>query len=204
MSVNPAPPVSRTSRDRQRLETREKVFEAAIGEFRRSGFDQSQIDDIVKAAGVARGTFYFHFPTRDHVLLELLKRLQTEAAVAVERRGAVRNSVRGYLTNFSNALVAAVGQLERMGLRRELFAVVVRRSGELELEDLPVVQVLLSFFAAAQEHDEVRSDLTPDDMTTSFLTGIFGILLTMSGSGERRLRAAVAGVVDVFVRGLAP
>ena len=34
------------------------------------------------AAGVAHGTFYFHFPTKEHVLLELERR--EEARVATE------------------------------------------------------------------------------------------------------------------------
>ncbi len=51
-------------RDRQRLETRARVYEAAVDEFRREGFARAQVDRIVAAAGVARGTFYFHFPSK--------------------------------------------------------------------------------------------------------------------------------------------
>src|ERR1700747_1676263 len=58
-------------RDKQREDTRNRLFEAALAEFRRVGFANAQIDDIVRAAGVARGTFYFHFPTKEHVLVEL-------------------------------------------------------------------------------------------------------------------------------------
>ena len=37
---------------------------------RTQGFSNAQIDRIVERAGVARGTFYFHFPTKEHVLVE--------------------------------------------------------------------------------------------------------------------------------------
>ena len=37
---------------------------------------------VVAAAGVAHSTFYFHFPTKEHVLLELERR--EEARVAAE------------------------------------------------------------------------------------------------------------------------
>ena len=43
----------------------------AVDEFRREGFARAQVDRIVAAAGVARGTVYFHFPSKEHVLLEL-------------------------------------------------------------------------------------------------------------------------------------
>ena len=62
------------SRAQQCRETRDRIYECALAEFRRVGFAKGQIDRIVEAAGVARGTFYFHFPTKDHVLLEIRRR----------------------------------------------------------------------------------------------------------------------------------
>src|SRR2546427_12989398 len=70
--------VAYPSRTRQRLETRDRIFEAALAEFRRAGVAAAEIEDIVWAADVARGTFYLHFPTKDHVLIELLRRQQRE------------------------------------------------------------------------------------------------------------------------------
>src|SRR5437016_9738185 len=65
-------------RTRQRLETRDRIFAAALAEFRRVGVAAAEIEDIVRAADVARGTFYLHFPTKDHVLMELLRRQQRD------------------------------------------------------------------------------------------------------------------------------
>src|ERR1700744_2496401 len=58
-------------RDAQRQETRKRVYAAAVAEFRRVGRAAADVSVIVKEAGVARGTFYFHFPTKEHVLAEL-------------------------------------------------------------------------------------------------------------------------------------
>src|SRR5215469_13937864 len=62
-------------REAQRLETRRRVYNAAIAEFKRSGMADADIGAIIKAAGVARGTFYFHFPTKEHVLEEVERNL---------------------------------------------------------------------------------------------------------------------------------
>ena len=59
-----------TQRERQRAETRERLFQAALDEFRREGVAGARIERIASAVGVVRGTFYFHFPTKDHVLHE--------------------------------------------------------------------------------------------------------------------------------------
>ncbi|MGH3296389.1 MAG: helix-turn-helix domain-containing protein, partial [Trebonia sp.] len=55
----------------RRRETRERVYTAAVTEFRRVGMAAADVSVITGEAGVARGTFYFHFPTKEHVLAEL-------------------------------------------------------------------------------------------------------------------------------------
>jgi AcrR family transcriptional regulator len=60
-----------SGRDAQRQQTRQRVYSAALAEFKRTGMAAADVGDIAAAAGVARGTFYFHFPTKEHVLAEL-------------------------------------------------------------------------------------------------------------------------------------
>jgi AcrR family transcriptional regulator len=68
--------IASTSRDKQREESRERLFHAAIEIFRRDGFRAARVDDITLVAGLSRTSFYFHFPTKDDVLLELNRRLE--------------------------------------------------------------------------------------------------------------------------------
>src|ERR1700739_2612073 len=58
-------------REVQRLETRARLYDAAVSEIGRYGLAGADVSAIASAAGVVRGTFYFHFPTKEHVLLEL-------------------------------------------------------------------------------------------------------------------------------------
>ncbi|WP_157489154.1 TetR family transcriptional regulator, partial [Pseudofrankia sp. DC12] len=73
-------PEKSPGREAQRLETRQRVFDAAIAEFRRLGMGYADIGAIVAAAGVARSTFYFHFPTKEHVLAALERGEQEQLA----------------------------------------------------------------------------------------------------------------------------
>ena len=73
-----------SAREVQRLETRVRVFDAAVAEIRRSGLAGADVSTIAAAAGVVRGTFYFHFPTKEHVVVEAER---TEEAKIVARLG---------------------------------------------------------------------------------------------------------------------
>src|SRR2546423_15430004 len=101
-------PILYPHRTRQRLETRDRIFAAALAEFRRVGVAASEIEDIVRAADVARGTFYLHFPTKDHVLMELLRRQQR--ALGERLRSARAPSTRAFLRRAGDLLVRNSGR----------------------------------------------------------------------------------------------
>ena len=69
-----------SAREAKRLQTRERLMGAAIAEFTRAGMAEADVSAIVAAAGVAHGTFFFHFPTKEHVLLELERREEDRIA----------------------------------------------------------------------------------------------------------------------------
>ena len=74
----------RTALDRfeQRKLTRAKLIDAALQLFSTSGYDHATVDDISQAAGYSKGAYYFHFSTKDDILLELL-RMWTEGRTAM-------------------------------------------------------------------------------------------------------------------------
>jgi AcrR family transcriptional regulator len=65
--VDTAPP-----RTRARELFREAILEAAEEELAAAGFHGARVQDIAKRAGVAVGTFYNHFETKEDVLVALL------------------------------------------------------------------------------------------------------------------------------------
>ena len=82
---------------------------AAIAEFKRSGMADADVSTIVAAAGVAHGTFFFHFPTKQHVLLELEQREEERIA---KQLGKYADS-KGNLSSILNEAVRLVVGLER-------------------------------------------------------------------------------------------
>src|SRR5579863_1922509 len=76
---------ARGGREAKRLETRQRVYAAAVAEFRRAGLAAADVGVIAKEAGVARGTFYFHFPAKEHVLAELERDEEARLAAQLEK-----------------------------------------------------------------------------------------------------------------------
>jgi AcrR family transcriptional regulator len=83
MEPSSTPPRTR-SRERQREDTRQRIYDAAMEIFRRDGFDAARVDDVARAAGVSHGTFYFHFATKDEVLIQCLRASEMRVAAAIE------------------------------------------------------------------------------------------------------------------------
>lgn len=57
---------------------RVQIKDAALQVFAEQGYHATSITDLVKAAGVARGTFYLYFESKDALFLELLDDLVAE------------------------------------------------------------------------------------------------------------------------------
>src|ERR1700684_71848 len=55
-------------RERRRVETRERIYRAALRIFAQRGYLETTVEDITDAADVGKGTFFNYFPTKEHVL----------------------------------------------------------------------------------------------------------------------------------------
>ena len=53
------------------MNTRGRIINAAKRLFAEKGFDRTTVDDIVRAAGIAKGTFYLHFSSKEELIKEI-------------------------------------------------------------------------------------------------------------------------------------
>jgi len=54
-------------------ETRARILDAAIRRFAIAGYEVASVDDICTEAGVSKGAFYHHFPTKQAIFLALMQ-----------------------------------------------------------------------------------------------------------------------------------
>jgi AcrR family transcriptional regulator len=186
-----------TPRERQRDLTRERLFKAAIEEFRREGFDHASISRIAKRAGVSRTSFYFHFPTKDHVLLEL----QWNLELRVVERLQGRKSLRSALHEFVDGLIEVENSVGDPELYRDMIRIYSRRPEGLSLDEqpFPLVFEIGKRFAKAVRKGELRQGLEPAQATHLFLSSVFGYLIGSSGPSES-WRADLEVLISLYLR----
>ena len=56
-------------REKKKIETKNKIFEVAGRLFKEKGFENTTVDEITTKAGIAKGTFFNYFPTKETLLL---------------------------------------------------------------------------------------------------------------------------------------
>jgi len=61
-------------RYRKALQTRDAILDAAIDLFVKEGFEKTSMDAIALAAGVAKGTLYYHFASKEGIIDAVVER----------------------------------------------------------------------------------------------------------------------------------
>jgi AcrR family transcriptional regulator len=70
---------------RGKVDRRQQILARGRDVFARHGYHDTTVDDIVAAAGVARGTFYLYFADKRSLFEELVDRFFTRLAMAIHR-----------------------------------------------------------------------------------------------------------------------
>src|SRR5512138_2729410 len=78
-SVVPVRQVSPAVRDEPAAGKREAILRAAIRVFARHGYFNAQVADIAREAGVAAGTVYLYFRSKDDLLVSIFERNMRDA-----------------------------------------------------------------------------------------------------------------------------
>jgi len=185
-----------SARDAQRLETRARLFDAAVAEISRSGLAGADVSTIAAAVGVARGTFYFHFPTKEHVVVEVER---AEEAKIVARLGGKQSEPTDLLSMLSLLVREVLAAERRLGpvFFRDMLGLHFSstRPIEDELSEHPLAEFVIAAIAEAQGAGRVARDADADELGVFFLTGLFALLATDTSS----LRARAA-LIDRYVR----
>jgi AcrR family transcriptional regulator len=167
-----------SAREAKRLQTRERLMGAAIAEFKRSGLATADVGAIVTAAGVAHGTFFFHFPTKEHVLLELERREEERIAKQLDR---YVEATRDLSSTMMESVRLILGLERRLGvvLFKDFLALHFSQTRPTdESKEHPVIVTVAREIEHAQQRGEVDPDVNPTNSAVFFLLGLYALLTT--------------------------
>jgi AcrR family transcriptional regulator len=157
--------------------TRDTLYRTALDLFRRRGFDAVAVDDIVRAAGTSKGTFFRYFPTKVHVIAEWYGRTLSPDEEARPE-------------SFAAALDLVMGQrLELLQREPELLAAKFRN--ELQSPALAAVEAELDGKVRRLLAAGLRAELGP--ATTPGADDLADLALTILTGAARQWRLAPAG-----------
>ncbi|MGB3474491.1 MAG: TetR/AcrR family transcriptional regulator [Mycobacterium sp.] len=168
-----------TVREARRLQTRERLLGAATAEFKRTGMAQADVGAIVAAAGVAHGTFFFHFPTKEHVLLELERREEERITKQFEKFLVEHQGLSDILAESARLII----DLERR-LGDPLFTEFLAlhfsptRPPAENGEHHPLIVLISERIEVARGRGEIDDDVVAMNSAVFFLLGLYALLIT--------------------------
>jgi len=183
----------------------QQIIEAAVRVFARSGYYNSRVSDIAREAGIASGTIYLYFKTKDEILVTLFRekmaafvaRLRARIAAEEDAEAKIRRLVRLHFEVLeANPDLAEVVQVElRQGQKFFRGASAHEVSQYFEL----IASVLEEGLAAGR----FRKDL-PVKVATKVLFGAMDQMATSWVLGKRGYRLADTAdeVATIFLKGV--
>jgi TetR/AcrR family transcriptional regulator, fatty acid metabolism regulator protein len=187
---------------------RERILDAAVRVFAKKGFHATRVSEVAKAAGVADGTIYLYFKSKDELLVSLfedrvehlLAFMQTELPATAGASAKLRRIIELQL-----------GLLEGERDLAEVVTVILRQSTKLMKEYAApkftaYLDAIARVVADGQATGELRGDVSPHLAARAIFGALDGITMTWAlGKADRGGLVRASGQLAALVlRGLSP
>ena len=185
---------------------RVRIMEAAMQCYASQGFHAAKMSDIAKAAGLAKGTLYLYFKSKDQLTTSLVRWIFQEIEQQIMPQREAR-TLKDYLAQIRMALDAS----EETRIETRMFFEVLGPSFDSD----EVVAEVANFFerVGAQSAEqlrhlikaaEVRHDIDPEATGRSIAALIDGMVThrAMFGLGDKRYHAMMETTLEMLRRGL--
>jgi AcrR family transcriptional regulator len=185
--------------------TRERVFAAAVRLFARQGYAATSVEQITREAGVAKGTFFVHFATKDAVVTQLM-RDQVRAARrardrAIAKGGSPIDALRTTVMTLG-AEVAADRELSRVVIAANILNPML--GGFAESVFGGIVAEMMDDVRAAQRARLLDPAIDAETIAGTLLTSYFGAALHFATAPHARpMLELLEPVVEANLAGFA-
>jgi len=193
----------------QRLASTGRLLDSALHLFVSKGYRSTNLEQIAGAAKLSKGTVFFYFGSKEAVLLELLKRVQSivvDEALATAKQAGPRAS---------DQIVAFLHHQAELGVthRDEVLLLILMslefggHEGAVSREIRKIYRRLYAFVEKIIRHGrrsgELRTDLNPRELAAIIMANHDGTFLEWyRRSGSLKGTALVRALREVILSGV--
>ncbi len=187
---------------------RDRILDAAVRVFAKKGFHATRVSEVARAAGVADGTIYLYFKSKDELLVSLFEH-RVERLLAFLEKELPRAA--SATEKLKRIIELQLGLLEGERDLAEVVTVILRQSTKLMKEYAApkfsaYLDAIARVVAEGQAAGELRAGVSPILAARAIFGALDAITMTWAlGKADRGgLLRASGQLADMVLWGLAP
>jgi len=194
-------------RQRKKARLRQQIIDTSIKLFRKHGYEETRVDDIVQVLEISQPTFFRYFPSKDAILREVgergydcvCKRLRSELS---SKANTALRLHRLYIT------MAREVETDKKMWRAVVLSGAMDpvRCAELRGHEEAAVSLLREILTQGQKRGEVTRAF-PVVHLAEFMEGLYNTVVrqwAVDLTGPHELTDRVQSAVEFFLRGIQP
>lgn len=193
----------------RKLEKRARIVNAAVDIFAEKGFRTARVSDIARLAGVADGTIYLYFKSKEEILISIFEEKMDLLLTGLRLSLSEATDAPEKISRFATF---HLGQVAANPAAAEVLQIELRLSHKFLREYRPeklweYLGIFEDIVREGQKSGVFRQDVDPFVSSWSFFGGMDEIAMqwVLSKNSQRfNLDSAAHQIATIFTRGLAP
>ena len=187
---------------------RQAIMEVAKEHFERFGYKRAVIDDIVREVGIAKGTFYLYFKSKDQLLFDLISQSRHEVLAkfitAVKQQTTIEGQIR-VIIEMSFQAFEDYPLLARLIAEDPEFRIVTKMMEQPSAQEemRQAIATMQALLKAGIDNGELREDL--DLEIVPLVLGMLKFLHYYTGLLDKHgvtRKQFIDGLVDLALKGV--
>jgi len=170
-----------TPKTKKGFKNKEFIYHATLDLFNSKGFDKTTLNDICKASGIAMGTFYHYYPSKESILLEYFaeigSKVQThyQALEDKESLEALKDIIDYIIDLYLQGNPNILGRFS---------AIEMESTDDLSRSEIfPLKTIIADILKRGYASGNFRSELSSDYIAYLILAIFIGVLTTWTSRG---------------------
>ena len=194
-------------RERKKVRLRQEIIKTAVKLFRKRGYENTRVDDIVQILEISQPTFFRYFPSKDAVLREVGRRgfacIEERLETELSSEATTGERLRRMYQNMAREVEADRPLWRAVVLSGAMDPV---RSPDMRRPEEVTINLLREIFAEGQKRGEITRDF-PVVHLAEFMEGLYNTIVrqwAVDLNGPHRLSERVRSAVEFFLRAAQP